>query len=402
MRTIIVKSIGLALLAALLTVSACKVEPEEDESSFFETDIKDLPSIPDTAGLYVNGDYKGYMTFNQMLDWIAGSGSSGNFYAMVIDADQTIMPVTFSGKSNIIIMLKSDGQARTFNLNQNGTMFTAGKSVTLVLEDKIILRGRSGNSGSIISVETGGRLIMNGGEIKENTSYWPAVRVNGTFIMNGGSIHDNSGNHHVGGGGVYSSGSFTLNGGEIVRNTSNDTGGGGVSNYGSFVMNGGKIADNRVTYGYGGRTYGYGGGVYSYSGSLEIKGGEITGNTASIYGGGIYSNNNLTMSDGVIHGNTANSGGGICGTKNISITGGVISGNNATQEGGGIYFSGAKFIKSASGGVIYGLDAASTLKNTSGNNNGHAVYKSGSPIKQRNTTVESNMSLESDKFSGWE
>ena len=86
-----------------------------------------------------------------------------------------------------------------------------------------------------------------------------------------------------------------------------------------------------------------------------------------------------------------------------NITGGVISGNSATKEGGGIYFSSNnKFIKSASGGVIYGSNAVITLKNVSGNNTGHAVYINGSPIKQRNTTVESNIALESDKSSGWE
>jgi hypothetical protein len=86
------------------------------------------------------------------------------------------------------------------------------------------------------------------------------------------------------------------------------------------------------------------------------------------------------------------------------MSGGTISSNIASQ-GGGVYISGILFTKQ-SGGVIYGLDADSTLKNTASSDSyGHAVYLNNTPAKKRNTTAGPGVTLNSTldgSAGGWE
>ena len=116
----------------------------------------------------------------------------------------------------------------------------------------------------------------------------------GTFHMYGGTIKKcgiNGGSVCYGGGvGVIYGGSFVMDAGEItgcyaispsVPGMSFTSFGGGVFVMGgSFVMNGGTISDNRAD---------MGGGVMLYGNSavVNIEGGTITGNTATMYGGGL-------------------------------------------------------------------------------------------------------------------
>jgi hypothetical protein len=95
--------------------------------------------------------------------------------------------------------------------------------------------------------------------------------------MNDGSITGNNstssttGSHD--GGGVYTSGHFTMNGGTISNNsTFSDGGGGGVFITGTFIMNDGFILGNTGTRG--------GGVLVSYwGGTFDKNGGTIYGYT---------------------------------------------------------------------------------------------------------------------------
>ena len=84
----------------------------------------------------------------------------------------------------------------------------------------------------------------------------------------------------------------------------------------------------------------YGGGVYVSSGTFKLNSGTISGNSAQ-YGGGVYMNGGtFTMSDSAaITGNTAKFGGGVYSQLGIFTMSGSakISGNSATQYGGGVY-----------------------------------------------------------------
>jgi len=111
----------------------------------------------------------------------------------------------------------------------------------------------------------------------------------------------------------------------------------------------------------GGYNSGNGGGIYLVGDNVDctIKGGCISGNKASGNGGGIYTENvitsgDLTITGGKITGNSAANGGGIYCTMCCSgITDCTVQGNTATTYGGGIY-SAYRFIGMGGTTVVSG------------------------------------------------
>jgi hypothetical protein len=94
------------------------------------------------------------------------------------------------------------------------------------------------------------------------------------------------------------------------------------------------------------------------------------------------------------------------------MSGGEISGNSAAAGsysvgyGGGVYVYGGAFTKQ-SGGIIYGSDADSLLKNTAAGSysDGHAVYVNSPPTQKRNNTAGEGVTLDSTQYGaagGWE
>ena len=149
------------------------------------------------------------------------------------------------------------------------------------------------------------------------------------------------------------SASFTMTGGTISNNKAGYGGGVAVTSNSSFTMSGNsKISGNKATYtDTGTNKWGSGGGVSVLHGTLNMTGGEITGNKAG-YGGGIsginFNGNNGTIT---VSGNSSISaniadfggGGGISSSYNLSITEDssgnkpTIQNNEAKSFGGGIY-----------------------------------------------------------------
>jgi uncharacterized repeat protein (TIGR02543 family) len=123
---------------------------------------------------------------------------------------------------------------------------------------------------------------------------------------------------------VYiSGGTFTMNGGEISGNTYSGVGGGVYLNSGTFNMSGSaKVSGNTINAtGSGGS--GTGGGVYVSNGTFNMSGGEISGNTANSGGGG-----------------GSGSGAGVYSRGTFNMSGGEISDNFASgsgANGGGVY-----------------------------------------------------------------
>ncbi|MDE5666877.1 MAG: hypothetical protein K2I29_01410, partial [Clostridia bacterium] len=221
------------------------------------------------------------------------------------------------------------------------------------------LSRNSGGGG--LSVSYGAEIIMNGGEISDNstTAYGGAAYIHqADFTMNGGKISENKASLHAGGLFVLGGSTLTLNDGEIISNNCPNYGGGvhiyagncqmtmnggtisgnsapfggGVVNNGFFEMNNGEISDNNAT-------RGDGGGVHN-GGTFELNGGNISDNTATRYGGGIavVGNSTATINDGTISGNTAGSGGGgVYVGATFVMTGGTISSNTAESMGAGIF-----------------------------------------------------------------
>ena len=99
---------------------------------------------------------------------------------------------------------------------------------------------------------------------------------------------------------------FTFTGGYITGASGSSLNGGAVSNHGTFTMNGGTIIGNS--------TGSKGAGIYSCD-TANINGGLITYNRANGWGGGIYLSdegaNTVNLSGGEITHNGAGNGGGI-------------------------------------------------------------------------------------------
>jgi uncharacterized membrane protein len=205
------------------------------------------------------------------------------------------------------------------------------------------------------------------------------------------------------GGGVYVSGIFIMEGGEISGNENrkilDSSYGGGVHvDGGTFAMKGGKINDNTV---YSSHTSdscrSYGGGVYVGSGNFTMEGGEISGNTA-------YTHN--TVRPHYSHG-----GGVYVGSGNFTMEGGEISGNTVTTYqynytrsslyGGGVYVYSGTFSKTAAGAIVYGNNASPASLQNSAGGNGDAVYRSNGS-KKRNSTIAANEAFNSSQNTGWD
>ena len=206
-----------------------------------------------------------------------------------------------------------------------GTDSGAGVSVfggTLVMNNNAAITGNQvSGAGAGVLIRNGGTFCMNGGEITNNTAGTEGGGVNngtgGIFLMAGGIISGNS-CPLIGasrGGGVFNSGIFTMEGGEIFGNYAIISGG-GVFNAAYFTMEGGKLCGNS--------SGGNGGGIYNAGSerSLFIAGGEISGNFAAGSGGGIY----MHPVEGT--------------APLITVTGkSLIADNMAGHDGGGIWIS---------------------------------------------------------------
>lgn len=167
----------------------------------------------------------------------------------------------------------------------------------------------------------------------------------------------------------------------VLTSTSSSAGagiyfGGGYNNNATLTIRGGSITGNRADYGNGGGIYiGTNSTGYVY-GTLTLKDGvRISGNTAETGGGIAVRSATLMIESGctiggstTADGNTAKNGGGIAldqgGTLMLS---GEIKGNIAQEYGGGVYLYGGG-VFTMTGGTITGNSAA---------NHGGAVFVGG-------------------------
>jgi len=214
------------------------------------------------------------------LEWLQDNARSGGSYTLELRGNETIdlQDLSFGNRTNITITIRGISTNRTISLSTNSSMFYVRRGVTLVLDNRITLRGRNGNTHPLVYVG-GGTLVMNNGSaIVNNNHRGVEVDKGGTFTMNGGTISGNGVSNDGGGGVAVWNGFFTMNGGDISGNDA--IWGGGLLVYGgTFTMNGGTI--------YGNTAARSGGGVEVDRGTFIMRGGAISANTANDYGGGV-------------------------------------------------------------------------------------------------------------------
>lgn len=186
----------------------------------------------------------------------------------------------------------------------------------------------------LVFVTNGGTLnIENDTELLNNKTTAVYINVNSFLNMNGGAIKNNTTVENHGGGGIYNTGAVVINGGEISGNTSSIWGGGILSERGSITLNGGEIKGNFAE---------QGAGLTVTGGTATLDGATISENQAGFYGGGVYlqgfmnGGTRFEMKSGSVTGNTSEMpGAGIFayvydGPINISISGGTIEDNIST------------------------------------------------------------------------
>jgi len=232
-------------------------------------------------------------------------------------------------------------------------------------------------------------FTMNGGNITTNTSTGDGgggvnVREHSTFNMNGGAITNNQSGDRGGGVRVWSPTSIfnmqgTLDNHAIISGNTAAQAGGGIAGGGQASPSGAvinitgysEIINNNAS---GLGVIGGGGGILLQSGgSLVIDSPNVriaNNNTAGSFrfGGGIRAFGSaatpaaVTISDGAIENNTANTGGGInIGSfTTLNMIGGIVYNNTALINGGGVFASTASATFNLDGGTVADNRAAAS------------------------------------------
>jgi|GEM_PF-1446968 len=247
------------------------------------------------------------------LAWLQINAQTGGNYLIEVTEDESIIPhmLSYSGRTNVTLSLTGVGSRRTIVPLVNGSLFTVGSGVTLVLGSNLTLNGKPANNAPLVQVNNGSTFVMN-----------PGARITGNInIPTWASVHG-------GGVRVNSGGSFTMYGGDIWGNASSAGAGVNVAAGGTFTMRGGTISDNN----------------------------------ASGNGGGVRNDGTFRMSDGIIHGgnaapglgNTANSGAALSNGGTAWL--GTFGGGEFVQVG--TFYTSTDLSVHAANGVLQGREGS--------------------------------------------
>ena len=208
-------------------------------------------------------------------------------YLFKVDGGATLKLGSATADANRVIIRGGTGDAA----KATAAIIVADNGSTVVINRARIYR----SNGSAIKVKGSSNLIMN-----ENTStgtgniisgitpaksYYGAVHVceNSTFTMKGGTIGSKDASNSAGGVTIKPGSSMTMSGGTIHYNM------GGAGNP-TVAQDGNTVCT------------GYGAGIYN-AGTLNMTGGTICDNNATVNGGGVYNNGTFRMSGGTIKNN---------------------------------------------------------------------------------------------------
>lgn len=297
-----------------------------------------------------------------------------------------------SGKMVTIASLRKDTPAIIYDKRPNPSdssppppprylVTTAG---TLIL-DSVILKANitathgDGSNKFVYGIQQTGGTVTVKGEAAQVRNFAHAVTITGgTFTMEAGSICENYINGGKSGVAIEGGSTFILKGGSIKDNKATNRAGvsveGTSTNKGRFTMTGGEISGNKA--------WCFGGGIYvDEYGVADISGGTIKANHAAegtfssppedVGGGGICIEKGTvnftggTIKDNFLDGVKKNCGAGVFvkGGGTFNMTGGTIEGckpdpdayNPESSKGGGVFVKDGTF--TMSGGTVSGNTA---------------------------------------------
>ena len=270
--------------------------------------------------------------------------------------ERTLLAVTAGGTGQEAAVLPAPTEATTWVVN------TAVDPASWNSSDNVIsLREALGRASAkdriVFSQSLAGRTIKLGTD-QQQLQISNGITIDATSI--GGITIDAAGRSRV----FYIFGGTSSAPVELIGLTI--TGGNAPRDFGGGIYNDGvlKITDSVII---GNSARDFGGGIYNWlSGTVTITNSVISGNDAGI-GGGIYNgeNSSVTIVNSDVSWNTADTGGGVYNIGEMTVTGTAVSGNYAYENGGGFSNSGiltitdtAVFGNSAygNGGGIYSDD----------------------------------------------
>ncbi|HSD84242.1 MAG TPA: hypothetical protein VLG46_10300, partial [Anaerolineae bacterium] len=185
----------------------------------------------------------------------------------------------------------------------------------------------TGSGGGAYVAESGAVLEQIGGTIRENTAYDGAgVFVqSGQFQQTGGAFLNNRASHWGGGVLIGSGGKIRMDSTALYANSAQVAGGGVFVDVGAAELLNSSIQGNTAY---------AGGGLYTRddTASASLLGGNLVGNKATAYGGGIYAGGTLYITGTEFFGNRAYDGSAmeITGTAQARIVNAIIARNEAT------------------------------------------------------------------------
>lgn len=265
------------------------------------------------------------------------AGYTGGMFTVKANAALALEDVTVDGGAVWTGPVNDVLQRGTVNTGVTATgaiVSTEGNGV-IELNEGAVLQNNDGANAVFLNTRTGSKLIINGGEIINNTAAAGAIWGGGEVIMNAGKISHNSGS--LGGAirVVTNVGTvLTMNGGEMNHNYSESNGGaiwaGSSRSNNVYVLNGGEMAYNYSA--------AAGGAMYAgYYETVKIGGTFKMHDNAAASGAGairFHNHASFVMTGGEIYNNGDNSL--FLLNNSASITGGKITDSFAYSGGLGL------------------------------------------------------------------
>lgn len=280
--------------------------------------------------------------------------------------------VTAGGNQTIELAASCTYTLTTVNngsgVNTNGLPRITNVNLTIVGNNATITRSTSGVPAfRIFQIDSGATLALN------------QLTVSGGRTPSGS---EQSGGH---GGGIYNSGTLTVNGCVIANNTTGDaTGdnnsggdGAGIYNLGTLTVTNSQLNNNVTGFldaNYVGARFGSGGGIYS-SNFVNVSGTTFKGNSGGV-GGGLENRGATAIISGcTFDSNVAEVGAGVSNyfAGGVTITNSTFYNNSASDEGGGIWSDGPMTVNFCTivhnnsvnlGGGLYVAESSFVVKNS--------------------------------------